>query len=131
MGGREVSIERDYPVVDGLKFDATDDQDGRPWDVKGSMTNGVRPTFKFWMDQHDTLSEHDGGYVLVWYRASGTEIRVVASRTVRARDLEITTGPIPATLITEATVKKRKYRLTNYGHKDQQKNRGVVGQWLF
>jgi len=65
MGGREVSIERDYPVVDGLKFDATDDRDGRPWDVKGSMTNGVRPTFKFWMDQHDTLSEHDGGYVLV------------------------------------------------------------------
>jgi len=51
MGGREVSIERDYPVVDGLKFDATDDRDGRPWDVKGSMTNGVRPTFKFWMDR--------------------------------------------------------------------------------
>jgi len=23
-------IERDYPVVDGLKFDATDDRDGRP-----------------------------------------------------------------------------------------------------
>jgi len=99
--------------------------------VKGSMTNGVRPTFKFWMDQHDTLSEHDGGYVLVWYRASGTEIRVVASRTVRARDLEITNWTNPATLITEATVKKRKYRLTNYGHKDQQKNRGVVGRWLF
>jgi len=32
MGGREISIERDYPVVDGLKFDATDDRDGRPWD---------------------------------------------------------------------------------------------------
>ena len=88
-------IERDYPVVDGLKFDATDDRDGRPWDVKGSMTNGVRPTFKFWMDQHDTLSKHDGGYVLVWYRASGTEIRVVASRTVRARDLEITNWTNP------------------------------------
>jgi len=124
MGGREVSIERDYPVVDGLKFDATDDRDGRPWDVKGSMTNGVRPTFKFWMDQHDTLSEHDGGYVLVWYRASGTEIRVVASRTVRARDLEITNWTNPGdTHSSQKPVKKRKYRLTNYGHKDQQKNR--------
>jgi len=47
------------------------------------------------MDQHDTLSEHDGGYVLVWYRASGTEIRVVASRTVRARDSEITNWTNP------------------------------------
>jgi len=48
-------IERDYPVVDGLKFDATDDRGGRPWDVKGSMTNGVRPTFKFWMDQRHVI----------------------------------------------------------------------------
>lgn len=29
------SLTLDYPVVDGLKFDATD-EDGRPWDVKGS-----------------------------------------------------------------------------------------------
>jgi hypothetical protein len=28
----------DYPVVDGLKFDASG-EDGRPWDVKGSMIN--------------------------------------------------------------------------------------------
>ncbi|WP_017343137.1 hypothetical protein [Halorubrum sp. T3] len=40
------SLTLDYPVVDGLKFGASD-EDGRPWDVKGSMANGVRPTFKF------------------------------------------------------------------------------------
>ena len=78
----------DYPVVDGLKFDATDER-GRPWDVKGSMVNGVRPTFKFWEDQHATLSESDGGYALVWYRAEGDGISVLSSRTIRARDLEI------------------------------------------
>ncbi|WP_241658366.1 hypothetical protein [Halorubrum sp. BOL3-1] len=39
----------DYPVVDGLKFDATD-CDGQPWDLKRSMTNEVRSTFKFWED---------------------------------------------------------------------------------
>ena len=72
----------DYPVVDGLKFNATD-EDGRPWDVKGSMVNGVRPTFKFWEDQHETLADADGGYALVWYRAEGREITVVSSRTVR------------------------------------------------
>jgi len=59
--------------------------------MKGSMTNGVRPTFKFWMDQaDDTLSEHDGGYVLADINASRIsdeqKFRVVASRTVRARD---------------------------------------------
>lgn len=84
----------DYPVVDGLKFDASDD-DGRPWDVKGSMVNGVRPTFKFWEDQHETLGDADGGYALVWYRAKGQEITVVSSRTVRARDLEITNWTNP------------------------------------
>jgi len=84
----------DYPVVDGLKFDASD-EDGRPWDVKGSMVNGVRPTFKFWEDQHETLADADGGYALVWYRAEGREITVVSSRTVRARDLEITNWTNP------------------------------------
>ncbi|CDK40293.1 hypothetical protein [Halorubrum sp. AJ67] len=84
----------DYPVVDGLKFDATD-RGGRPWDVKGSMVNGVRPTFKFWEDQHETLADADGGYALVWYRAEGREITIVSSRTVRARDLEITNWTNP------------------------------------
>lgn len=41
------------------------------------MTNGVRPTFKFWEDQHRTLGREGGGYVLVWYRAEGREITVV------------------------------------------------------
>ncbi|QKY16384.1 hypothetical protein [Halorubrum sp. CBA1229] len=87
-------IELDYPEVDGLKFDATGES-GRPWDVKGSMVNGVRPTFKFWEDQHRTLDREDGGYVLVWYRAEGRKITVVSSRTVRARDLEITNWTNP------------------------------------
>ena len=82
-------IELDYPEVGGLKFDATDEEDGRPWDVKGSMVNGVRPTFKFWEDQHRTLGREGGGYVLVWYRAEGREITVVSSRSIRARALEI------------------------------------------
>jgi hypothetical protein len=77
-----------YPVVDGLKFDASD-EDGRPWDLKDSMVSGVRPTFKFWEDQHETLADADGGYALVWYRADGRETTVVSSRTIRARDLEI------------------------------------------
>ncbi|MFW6382985.1 MAG: hypothetical protein ACOCZD_02990 [Haloferacaceae archaeon] len=81
-------LELDYPVVDGLKFDATD-SDGRPWDVKGSMLNGVRPTFKFWKDQHAALADSQGGYALVGYRAEGREITVLWSRTVRARDLSI------------------------------------------
>ena len=72
----------------GLKFDATD-RDGRPWDVKGSMVSGVRPTFKFWEDQHRVLRRGDGGYVLVWYRAEGREIAVVSARSVCARNLEI------------------------------------------
>jgi len=87
-------IELEYPEVGGLKFDATGDR-GEPWDVKGSMTNGVRPTFKFWKDQHSTLAENGGGYVLVWYRAVGREIEIMASRTIRARDLEISNWTNP------------------------------------
>jgi len=79
----------DYPVGDGLTFDATGKKDRRLWDVKGSMVNGVRLTFKFWEDQHRTLGRENGGYVLVWYRAEGREITVVSSRSVRARALEI------------------------------------------
>lgn len=87
-------LSLDYPERDGLKFDATD-SDGNPWDVKGSMVNGVRPTFKFWEDQHTTLSENGGGYALVWYRAEGTEITVIDSRTIRAADLKITNWTNP------------------------------------
>ncbi|VTT86647.1 hypothetical protein DM2_2685 [Halorubrum sp. DM2] len=83
-----------YSVVDGLKFDATD-RDGRPWDVKGSMVNGVRPTFKFWEDQHEVLSDSNGGYALVWYQAEGRKITVVSSRTVLARDLDISNWTNP------------------------------------
>jgi len=86
----------DYPTVDGLKFDATD-SDGKPWDIKASMENGVRPTFKFWMDQHSALKKAGGGYVLVWYEASGTEITVKHSRSIRASDVKISnwTNPGP------------------------------------
>lgn len=82
-------VRLDYPVVDGLKFDATADDRGEPVDIKGSMTNGVRPTFKFWEDQHRVLSDNRGIYVLVWYRAAGREISIVASRSLRARSIDI------------------------------------------
>ncbi len=84
----------DYPTVDGLKFDASD-TDGNPWDIKASMENGVRPTFKFWKDQHSALSKAGGGYVLVWYEAKGTEITAKHSRTIRAADLEISNWTYP------------------------------------
>jgi hypothetical protein len=59
------------------------------------MVNGVRPTFKFWEDQHETLADADGGYALVWYRAEEREITVVSSCTVWARDLGITNWTNP------------------------------------
>lgn len=87
-------VDLEYPVVGGLKFDATA-ASGEPVDVKGSMTNGVRPTFKFWRDQHRTLEGNDGIYLLVWYRAAGDEIEIVDSRSLRAADIEITNWTYP------------------------------------
>lgn len=46
-------------------------------------------------DQHRTLGCEGGGYVLVWYRAEGRKITVVSSRSVRARELEITNWTNP------------------------------------
>lgn len=82
-------IDLEYPMIDGLRFDGTGDR-GKPWDVKGSMVNSAsRSTFKFWKDQHSALSDEDGGYILVWYKALEDSIEVVASRSIRARDLKI------------------------------------------
>lgn len=91
---REYPIKLEYPVVDGLKFDATD-SDGSPIDVKGSMSNGVRPTFKFWKDQHSTLTQNQGTYLLVWYRAESREIAIKHSRSIRASSLEISNWTYP------------------------------------
>lgn len=87
-------VDLNYPVVAGLKFDATS-ASGEIVDVKGSMTNGVRPTFKFWRDQHATLRDHGGIYLLVWYRAAGEEIGIVDSRSIRAADIEISNWTYP------------------------------------
>lgn len=92
---KEYPISLDYPVVDGLKFDGTSDSDGSPVDVKGSMCNGVRPTFKFWRDQHRVLRENSGAYLLVWYRAEGTEIAIENSRSLRAADIKISNWTYP------------------------------------
>lgn len=81
-------ITLDYPEISGLKFDATDSR-GRPVDIKASMDNGVRPTFKFWSDQHSTLREESGSYLLVWYRAREDSIRVLSSRSLRASAIDI------------------------------------------
>lgn len=91
----EYDIELSYPVVNSLKFDA--EAGDRPIDVKSSMVNGVRPTFKFWQDQHETLAENDGGYILIWYRAVGEEIEIHESRPIKAERIKITnwTNPGP------------------------------------
>jgi len=91
---RRYPLELDYPERSGLKFDLSDSR-GRPWDAKGSMLNGVRPTFKFWKDQHKILSESGGGYVLVGYRADGRSASVAWSRTIRAADLRIDNWTYP------------------------------------
>lgn len=88
------NVELNYPVVAGLKFDATASS-GAPIDVKGSMTNGVRPTFKFWKDQHTALANNGGIYLLVWYRAAGKEIGIVDSRSIRAADIAIENWTYP------------------------------------
>mgnify|MGYP005869527557 CR=1 FL=1 len=72
---RNYPIELDYPMMRGLKFDGTT-TDGLICDVKGSMANGVRPTFKFWKDQHDALASADG-------------VTILDSRSVDARSLRI------------------------------------------
>lgn len=59
------------------------------------MVNGVRPTFKFWMDSHKILQRERGVYILVWYRAAGREISVVNSRSINADDLRITNWTNP------------------------------------
>lgn len=87
-------VTLDYPVVDGLKFDATA-RDGRPFDIKACMLNGVRPTFKFWDDQHKALETNRGGYILVWYEARETEISVKDSRSLSASAIEITNWTNP------------------------------------
>ena len=87
-------ITLDYPMVGGLKFDATA-RDGRPFDVKSCMLNGVRPTFKFWDDQHEILSEESGGYVLVWYIARESEICVKDSRSLSAESIRVTNWTNP------------------------------------
>lgn len=78
----------DYPMRGGLKFDASDST-GTPYDIKSCMVNGVRPTFKFWSDQHRILSEESGGYVLVWYEAREREISVKDSRSLSAKSIRI------------------------------------------
>ena len=85
---RNYPIELDYPMFRGLKFDGTT-TDGRICDVKGSMANGVRPTFKFWKDQHDALAADSGIYILVWYEAQADGVTILYSRSVEARSLRI------------------------------------------
>lgn len=87
-------ITLDYPERDGLKFDGTDSR-GRILDIKSSMSNGVRPTFKFWSDQHSTLDEYGGLYLLVWYEAREDSIRVSESRSLSSESIKITNWTSP------------------------------------
>lgn len=89
-------LDLSYPKRNGLRFDAIG-PNGSPWEVKGSNVDGVRPTYKFWRDQHRELKAASGGYVLVKYRVrpSGDEITVLESRSVRATNLRITNWTNP------------------------------------
>ena len=73
VGGRPLSDRARLSRSWGAQV-RRDRRGGRPaGDVKGSIVNGVRPTFKFWEDQHRTLGREDAGYVLVWYRAGARD----------------------------------------------------------
>lgn len=68
--------------------DATDDE-GRPWDVKACMMTRKAPRFRLWKEQHTRLVREGGGYVFVAYRPVGRGVRVIETRTVRARSLRL------------------------------------------
>jgi len=91
----QVFTVRDSNSSDNLTVRLQAGRNGSPVDVKGSMSNGVRPTFKFWRDQHRVLRENSGAYLLVWYRAEGTEIAIENSRSLRASDIEISNWTYP------------------------------------
>jgi hypothetical protein len=77
----------------GTRVDARDD-DGRPWDIKGAMSN--RKTgpgrFRVWKDQHDVLTAHSGGYVFVRYKAVESGIYVHEMRSVPASAIRVEWG---------------------------------------
>jgi len=77
----------------GTRVDARDSE-GRPWDVKGAMSN--RKTgpgrFRVWKDQHDVLTEHGGGYVFVWYQGRSDGIAIHDMRSVAAEDISVRWG---------------------------------------
>jgi len=70
------------------------DSEGRPWDVKGAMSNRkVGPgRFRIWKDQHDVLKERSGGYIFVRYRATDSGIYVHEMRSVPASAISVEWG---------------------------------------
>lgn len=92
---RRFGLELDHSEVarSGTRVDARDSQ-GRPWDVKGAMSN--RKTgpgrFRLWKDQHDVLRRHSGGYVFVRYRAVESGIYVHEMRSVPASAVHVEWG---------------------------------------
>ena len=68
--------------------DARDDE-GDPWDMKAVMMTRKAPRFRLWKEQHTRLVRADGGYAFIAYRPVGRGIRVLETRTVRARSLRL------------------------------------------
>jgi hypothetical protein len=73
-------------------YDARDDDDGTPWDVKAAMLSRDQPRFRLWRDQHADLLDAGGGYVFVGYRPRGRGIEVVRMRSLSAGSLSLTFG---------------------------------------
>jgi hypothetical protein len=87
-------LRRDYPVVGGNRFDASDPDTNSPVEIKAVGRNrsggrANRVSFKVWRDQHRILQRADGYYVFVLYDLRQNGIGVVDSRSVRAGALSI------------------------------------------
>ncbi|WP_348606925.1 hypothetical protein [Halobaculum rarum] len=85
----KVARERYGLEVDHSSWHDARDSEGDPWDVKAVMVTRKAPRFRLWKEQHTRLVRASGGYVFVAYRPVGRGIRVLETRTVRARSLRL------------------------------------------
>ncbi|WP_396610810.1 hypothetical protein ACH9L7_11315 [Haloferax sp. S1W] len=66
--------------------------DGTPVEIKAAMLNrrsGKTGRFRVFEEYHRDLVSRDGVYVFVAYRAIGSGIQVVRSRSLRAKNLQL------------------------------------------
>lgn len=75
--------------VDHSSWHDARDSSGDAWDVKACMATRDAPRFRLWKEQHTRLARVGGGYVFIEYRPVGVGVRVLRTRTVRARSLRL------------------------------------------